>query len=299
MSLKTMESEHQLHRNVVRRRHLRPLQPRTSLSADSPTYRSNIRDPAVQNVPWSTAYTFPHSETTPAILPEPSTFVACSWEPSLLGLPANKQMIVHDNSIYPDSNSYDSTQLLPQENSPLDEMFPAYTGLTSDMTPSSQPFLHCSTYLPAPSKKSSNLDQNTLSFSQFRMPYSLRSFPISHTQSRDSMVGPLPLDYRREDKNSTCLLPTISHINSMYPNEPLKDAYTEKVEKPYAYLLYEALFSAKDHKLSLQEIYRWFEDNTNKANDQNSKGWRSSIRHNLSMNEVCNLLSTLLALLLD
>lgn len=56
--------------------------------------------------------------------------------------------------------------------------------------------------------------------------------------------------------------------------------------KPYAYLIRDALMSVKDHKMTLQEIYRWFEDNTNKASDPHSKGWQSSVRHNLSMNEV-------------
>jgi hypothetical protein len=40
-----------------------------------------------------------------------------------------------------------------------------------------------------------------------------------------------------------------------------------------------------DHSMTLQEIYQWFRDNTNKAR-KSFKGWQNSIRHNLSMNKV-------------
>ncbi|CAG7931350.1 unnamed protein product [Penicillium olsonii] len=53
---------------------------------------------------------------------------------------------------------------------------------------------------------------------------------------------------------------------------------------PYSILIYRALKSAERNKLTLQDIYRWFEENTDKAKDPNHKGWQNSIRHNLSMN---------------
>lgn len=58
---------------------------------------------------------------------------------------------------------------------------------------------------------------------------------------------------------------------------------------PYSHLIAEALKAAPDRKRTLQEIYSWFEQNTSKGRDQRSKGWQNSIRHNLSMNAVCNL----------
>jgi hypothetical protein len=57
---------------------------------------------------------------------------------------------------------------------------------------------------------------------------------------------------------------------------------------PYSHLIAEALKTAPDRKRTLQEIYSWFEQNTSKGRDQRSKGWQNSIRHNLSMNAVCN-----------
>ncbi|KAK2871744.1 hypothetical protein FQN49_002869 [Arthroderma sp. PD_2] len=55
-------------------------------------------------------------------------------------------------------------------------------------------------------------------------------------------------------------------------------------EEPYARLIWRALMSAPGHKMVLKEIYEWFEKNTSKAKNSDSKGWQNSIRHNLSMN---------------
>lgn len=57
----------------------------------------------------------------------------------------------------------------------------------------------------------------------------------------------------------------------------------DTADLPYSKLIYLALLSAKDRKLPLQGIYRWFELNTTKGNE-GSRGWQNSIRHNLSMN---------------
>ncbi|KAI5927314.1 hypothetical protein F4810DRAFT_706684 [Camillea tinctor] len=58
---------------------------------------------------------------------------------------------------------------------------------------------------------------------------------------------------------------------------------THKVEEPYAQLIYRAFMSRDEHAMTLQEIYQWFRDNTDKAKSE-GKGWQNSIRHNLSMN---------------
>ncbi|KAK0669062.1 hypothetical protein QBC41DRAFT_224668 [Cercophora samala] len=56
-----------------------------------------------------------------------------------------------------------------------------------------------------------------------------------------------------------------------------------KNEEPYAKLIYRAFMSKPNHAMTLQEIYQWFRDNTDKGKDD-TKGWQNSIRHNLSMN---------------
>ncbi|KAL9595621.1 MAG: hypothetical protein Q9219_006327 [cf. Caloplaca sp. 3 TL-2023] len=53
--------------------------------------------------------------------------------------------------------------------------------------------------------------------------------------------------------------------------------------EPYAQLIFRALKSAPGYRMVLKDIYRWFEENTDKAK-KSSKGWQNSIRHNLSMN---------------
>jgi hypothetical protein len=62
----------------------------------------------------------------------------------------------------------------------------------------------------------------------------------------------------------------------------------DNTSQPYAHLIFRALKSAPNHRMVLQDIYRWFEQHTDKANTT-SKGWQNSIRHNLSMNGVCFL----------
>lgn len=63
-----------------------------------------------------------------------------------------------------------------------------------------------------------------------------------------------------------------------------------KVEEPYAQLIYRAFMGRERHAMTLQEIYQWFRDNTDKTNTEN-KGWQNSIRHNLSMNKVSLMIS--------
>ena len=60
---------------------------------------------------------------------------------------------------------------------------------------------------------------------------------------------------------------------------------TPEQQIPYAQLIYKALAQAPDHSMSLQEIYQWFQENTEKCKP-GQRGWMNSIRHNLSMNAV-------------
>lgn len=58
-----------------------------------------------------------------------------------------------------------------------------------------------------------------------------------------------------------------------------------KSDEPYAQLIYRAFMSRPNKSMTLQEIYQWFRENTDKAKGT-GKGWQNSIRHNLSMNGV-------------
>ena len=56
--------------------------------------------------------------------------------------------------------------------------------------------------------------------------------------------------------------------------------------KPYARLIFDALYQAPGHRMMLRDIYDWFEANTSKPRESGTNGWQNSIRHNLSMNHV-------------
>jgi hypothetical protein len=56
----------------------------------------------------------------------------------------------------------------------------------------------------------------------------------------------------------------------------------------YATLLFQCLLAAPDHMKELREIYQWFEVYTEKATNMKD-GWRNSVRHNLSMNDVSTI----------
>ena len=58
-----------------------------------------------------------------------------------------------------------------------------------------------------------------------------------------------------------------------------------KQNEPYAQLIYRAFMSTPRHAMTLQDMYQWFRENTDKGKNQ-TKGWQNSIRHNLSMNKV-------------
>jgi hypothetical protein len=57
-------------------------------------------------------------------------------------------------------------------------------------------------------------------------------------------------------------------------------------QEPYAKLIHRALLSKSDYCMSLQELYQWFRENTDRAKNERLTGWQNSIRHNLSMNHV-------------
>ncbi|KAI0377492.1 hypothetical protein F5Y04DRAFT_291727 [Hypomontagnella monticulosa] len=59
-----------------------------------------------------------------------------------------------------------------------------------------------------------------------------------------------------------------------------------KVDEPYAQHIHKAFIKkGAPHQMTLQEIYRYFLEYTDKGKDAGNKGWQNSIRHNLSMNK--------------
>lgn len=102
---------------------------------------------------------------------------------------------------------------------------------------------------------------------------------LSSTQSRDLNSHPYT--------SRSTLNPVPESNNILLQEEMDEDSFS--TEEPYARLIWRALMSAPGNRMVLREIYEWFEKNTNKAKNSDSKGWQNSIRHNLSMNAVSML----------
>lgn len=103
----------------------------------------------------------------------------------------------------------------------------------------------------------------------------------------------LGLDYKALSPKSTDLNLEIAKQKSHFQDDSslarsitLPDRQHTKINKGnYATMLYQCLMEAEDHQLELKDIYQWFETHTEKPSCRTS-GWRNSVRHNLSMNEV-------------
>ncbi|KAK4109364.1 hypothetical protein N656DRAFT_352086 [Canariomyces notabilis] len=97
-----------------------------------------------------------------------------------------------------------------------------------------------------------------------------------------AMVQHLP--DTRADGHSRQTSSATSSLSSRGASTDLTNS-SNKNEEPYAQLIYRALMSNPRYAMTLQEIYQWFRENTDKDKNDSSKGWMNSIRHNLSMNQ--------------
>ncbi|CCC05416.1 unnamed protein product [Sordaria macrospora k-hell] len=75
----------------------------------------------------------------------------------------------------------------------------------------------------------------------------------------------------------------VSPLNALDSTPTTTLPGNSKAELPYAQLIYKAFMSTPNKAMTLQDIYQWFRENTEKGNSD-TKGWQNSIRHNLSMN---------------
>jgi len=74
--------------------------------------------------------------------------------------------------------------------------------------------------------------------------------------------------------------------SSLTPTSEDQSSEDKRCDISYAKYIYCALMLAPGHRMVLKDIYRWIEQNTDKAKNPDFKGWQNSVRHNLSMNKV-------------
>lgn len=86
-----------------------------------------------------------------------------------------------------------------------------------------------------------------------------------------------------------------SMLDEITSNEPETDENPS--DRPYAKLIWQAMMETPQKKMTLRQIYKWFEQNTTKPSDSGTNGWQNSIRHNLSMNQVSIVLCDYVELL--
>lgn len=104
----------------------------------------------------------------------------------------------------------------------------------------------------------------------------------------DSLSGPQSsYQYYKEGdgRSPWSSSPEFAHCRPLASVEEGEEAFDDK---PYARLIYEALMLAPGHRMMLRDLYEWFRLNTTKPQESGSNGWQNSIRHNLSMNKVCD-----------
>ncbi len=76
-------------------------------------------------------------------------------------------------------------------------------------------------------------------------------------------------------------------IDGVPPDEHVRELHTTLPNvdpNAWSNLIYFALMQAPGHQMSLQEIYTWMLQQTDKAKEPSDKAWRNSVRHNLSIN---------------
>ncbi|KAL2273270.1 hypothetical protein FJTKL_04828 [Diaporthe vaccinii] len=135
--------------------------------------------------------------------------------------------------------------------------------------------------------------------------HGIDNFPIAASGITVTIMPPISnalsitSDFNHKDVEHNVPLsqdPSINIDGEMVHNTTLYNAdngpeYTVSTEpacaesnKSYAALIHRAFMSQQDKSMKLRDLYQWFRDNTNKAKSPD-KGWKSSIRHNLSMNK--------------
>lgn len=236
--------------------------------------------------PCSPEGTWAAARSTPApepLITLPSGYSGDQWDTSVLEQPVDHSHMAR--SLAPEPTIYPYFSTAPSNGSSLVAPPP-----TMDH-PSSRVIKHC--------EPEDLLDWSTELapspwFGQGRPYHPARlegSPPSIHTIHECSPSPPMSISSQNSPSRSLSSASPSSRAlvpDSASPRTSLGDHSEEEQssELPYSSLIYQALLTGDGGQMPLQEIYAWFERNTNKGRDQACKGWQNSIRHNLSMNAV-------------
>ena len=179
------------------------------------------------------------------------------------------------NSPYTDQQSFPGPGLLPTSTNPPTSFAPStyYTSRNSSLAYLAQsPYwpmegMTSMDYHPGVPTQMPELGYESASPNSDGVPCSASTLPISPILNTDQ--GTMP----RSTVNAAADL----------------DEDSENADPCYAELLRKCLLQAPEHTMSLRDLYDWVALHSPKAKDPGSTGWKNSVRHNLSMNQVCSL----------
>ncbi|GKT64231.1 forkhead domain-containing protein [Colletotrichum tofieldiae] len=266
----TMASEHQQQHEFPVQDHQR--HGYYQLSAASQQYQS----PNVNQTTWPSPQSmstddFDNSNSTNANYSYRGQVVATAYNPS---------------SLSPRTWSAATTQTPPpasaaQFDLPLRSQEPVFDGLNNQITMSPDDLREADLQL--------HLHYDNSAFQQGFEPRHLKGerFHYESSPATDAPGSPYissPASFSGDFGAEPDMKPDLGgQQNPPIPRAPLKE--NASGEEPYAKLIHKALKDAPGHSMTLQELYQWFKDNTDKTRKTEGTGWQNSIRHNLSMND--------------
>jgi hypothetical protein len=113
-------------------------------------------------------------------------------------------------------------------------------------------------------------DENDSSFNENENSndYSSAKTMNNHIQNRGRPV----------DRAASTLGAEFQHNRELYKSSDIRPPFT------YASLIRQSIIESADHQLTLNEIYRWFEQNFSYFR-KNAQTWKNAVRHNLSLHK--------------
>ncbi|KAF2675866.1 hypothetical protein K458DRAFT_410912 [Lentithecium fluviatile CBS 122367] len=200
-----------------------------------------------------------------------------SCQYSLQYSPESTEIYSYGQNLLPYNNNYNLTySAVPSSSCPRTYTnAPDLTGLPTTIQESYPP----AAYQIEPQRPHETMDLSDQGINghlmELREDYDYYSSTIKHEEHSD-YSSPYDSDVTRSS--------TPSGDPPMPPHNFKGEEAAIDKEQPYAQLIYRALMEAPSRTMILRDIYDWFQKNTDKAADKETKGWQNSIRHNLSMN---------------